>query len=94
MRRSLHIILAVSLLFLSWLDLAHHLDTHAHQPGQVCQFCLFTANIGHGTPASVAILAPPHIEYYFVPRHYLNPVVAQPFRLVLSLRGPPHLSFA
>lgn len=94
MRRSLHIILAVSLLFLSWLDLAHHLDIHAHQPGHVCEFCLFTAHVGHGTPASVAMLGAPGVDHFFLLGTYLNPVVGQPFRLALSQRGPPPLPCA
>ncbi len=94
MRRSLHIALAVSLLFLSWLDLAHHFDTHAHQPGHVCEFCLFTVHIGHGAPASVATLDSSGVDHFFELHTYLNPVVRPPFRSTLRQRGPPALPCA
>ena len=94
MRRSLHIALAVSLLFLSWLDLAHHFDTHAHQPGHVCEFCLFTVHIGHGAPASVATPAPSRADPSFALHTYPNPALTPPLRSPPTPRGPPALPCA
>ncbi len=90
MRRALHIALAISLLFLSWLQLAHELDIHADQPGHICEFCLFTGYLGHGATATVAMPTLAHVQYAFYRSgHYSSPVVNQPFRLALSQRGPP-----
>lgn len=94
MRRTLHIVLAVSLLLLSWLQLAHELDLHAHHPGQACEMCLFTGHLAHGAPSTVATPAPVHARYaFFEIEAYDSPVIAQPFHAYLGKRGPPALSF-
>lgn len=94
MRRGLHTLLIVSLLLLSWLQLRHELDLHAHQSGHACEFCLFTGFAGHAAAASVATPPLDQARYAFEVGHYLAPIISQPFRHALSERGPPALSFA
>lgn len=94
MRRTLHIVIAVSLLFLSWLQLAHELDIHAHQPGHACEFCLFTGYLGHGASATIATPALAHVQYTFELGRYRAPMVRWPFHLAQSPRGPPRRSHA
>jgi hypothetical protein len=94
MRRSLHLLLAFSLLFLSWYQLAHELKAHAGQSSATCEICLFTGYLGHGAPSVPA--TPPAVPVHatFAPLHYAEPVVTQPFLLTLNERGPPIPSIA
>ncbi len=90
MRRALHIVIAISLLCLSWLQLAHELDIHAHKPGHACEFCLFTGYLGHGATVTLAMPKLAHAPYAFYRAgYYRSPIVSQPFRFALSQRGPP-----
>ena len=94
MRRSLHLLLALSLLMLSWYQLGHELSAHAGQASPDCEICLFSGGLGHGaTPSIPLVTAPPLQTYFSVPR-YTSPTIALPFLLALSERGPPTLSFA
>ena len=93
MRRSLHLLLALSLLMLSWYQLGHELSAHAGQAAADCEVCLLSGSLGHGaTPAAVTLTAPPPKTHYIAPV-YASPAIALPFLVALSERGPPTLSF-
>lgn len=93
MRRSLPILLAFSLLFLSWYQLAHELTAHSGQASASCEVCLFTGHIGHGAaPASLTVAAPAITACYLTPA-YTSPTLVQPFLAAQSKRGPPLSSF-
>ncbi len=94
MRRSLHLLLALSLLMLSCYQLGHELSAHAGQSSPDCEICLFSGGLGHGaTPTVTTVTALPLQTHFAVPR-YNSPTVALPFLATLSVRGPPALSFA
>lgn len=93
MRRTFHLFVAVSLLFLSGLQLAHELDLHAHKLGHACDICLFTGHLAHGAPSTIATLKPVHIQYAFYRISlYRTPLIGRQFRSDLTERGPPFLS--
>lgn len=94
MRRSLHLLLALSLLFLSWYQYAHELTAHTAQPAQDCEICIFTGHLGHGVMPAAAAATPPPAHTLYAQPHYSSPTLAQPFLLVLSERGPPPPSIA
>ncbi len=94
MRRSLHILLALSLLMLSWYQLGHELSAHAGQAAQDCEICLFSGNLGHGATPHITTVAAQPLHFYFSVHRYDSPTVALPFFKALSERGPPALSFA
>jgi len=88
-RRSLHLVLVLSLLLLSWFQLQHELKAHAGQPDQGCEICVFTGHLGHGAPATIATPGPVHIPFHFELARYDAPTLEQRFRHVQSERGPP-----
>jgi len=95
MRRSLHLLLAFSLLFLSWYQFAHELKAHTGQSSAPCEICLFTGYLGHGAPSLPFTTPPPPEHTHYAPSlAYAEPCISQPFLLTLSERGPPFHSFA
>lgn len=92
MRRTLHIILALSLLLLSRYQLAHELTAHVQQADQGCEVCLFTGHLGHGAPPTATTLSSLPLQIHFDTTTYSAPTIVPPFRLALSVRGPPQLS--
>jgi len=95
MRRSLHLLLALSLLMLSWYQLGHELKAHAGQSSSDCEICLFSGGLGHGaTPSTVIVAAPPLLTTPFSLPLYTSPTVTSPFLVAVSERGPPALSFS
>ncbi len=89
MRRSLHLLLALSLLMLSCYQLGHELSAHAGQSSPDCEICLFSGGLGHGaTPVTVTFTAPAVHAYYTAPL-YVSPAIALPFLAAISERGPP-----
>lgn len=91
-RRSLHLALVLALLVFGWFQLAHELKAHVHQPDHPCEVCLFTGHLGHGATTSINTLAVVPVAFHYETSHYVAPLLAQPFRLALSQRGPPHTS--
>lgn len=92
MRRSLHLVLALSLLLLSWFQLQHELTAHVHNAGHGCEICIFTGHLADGAPVTTAVPAVVHLPFHFEANHYDAPTLAQPFRLAFSQRAPPRHS--
>ena len=90
MRRTFHLVLAISLLFLSGLQIAHELDLHAHKLGHACEMCLFTGHLAHGAPSTIATLKPVHSQYaFFSISLYRTPLINRQFRSDLTEHAPP-----
>jgi hypothetical protein len=53
-----HALLFSLLLMVQTYGLWHHLDLHAHDDddGNVCEFCVGLASLGHGLPSSISII--------------------------------------
>jgi len=91
-RPRLHILLALALLTLSWVQLSHQTDVHAHDGNGSCELCLFAGNIQHGATATPPTPNTKPIYCYYSPRRYVSPRLEQRAHLQPRLRGPPALS--
>jgi|GEM_PF-6765209 len=90
-QRLLHVLLALALLQLAWLQLSHELDLHAHDDGQACEFCAFTGFLGSGATLRFSPDLLPFFTLRFFLPHYFSPRLAPYYLQTRRSRGPPAL---
>lgn len=85
--------LAAAFLLLSWFQLHHEITAHLDGDSDGCEICAFNGNLGNSltTEDYTAQFDRTPLRAH-VASIYNSPTVAQPFRLVLSQRGPPAFS--
>jgi hypothetical protein len=94
MRPRLHYLLIFSLLLISWLQLSHQTDLHAHENNGSCEICLFAGALGNGVKPASITTPTLQFDYYFRLPAYASPRLIQISLITPRLRGPPSLSLA
>lgn len=82
--------LAASLTLFSWLQLQHEVTDHLGHHDDGCEICAFNGHLGN-SPVSTSFSSPTlHIPLFlYTLGPYDSPNLTQPYRLTISVRGPP-----